>query len=236
MKIFSCINIYAHSCLKPLSNALKAVFKRLKPCLNHGIYVLFEYGFYTKILKMGRRLFTWHQTAMPCCPRLSILSWFLLTSMFIHFSQNDVKKSEKQNVVSGCVQWCQSHPVGLDVWILVGPFIYFHTSWVQTAKALARLRGCAGSPEPSLVAKVISTIISWAGSFVLYLVINVCPTTIFIKSSTSTFDIAPGSSAGCFRWFLWYNSYITSSTVASMTIKCEMSRLSNGPHSYCWTE
>ena len=33
-----------------------------------------------------------------------------------------------------------------------------------TAKALARLRGYAGSPEPSLVAYVISTIISWAGS------------------------------------------------------------------------
>ena len=57
-----------------------------------------------------------------------------------------------------------SHPVGLHVWILVGPFVYFHTSCVRTAKALARLRGCAGSPEPSLVAYVISTIISWAGS------------------------------------------------------------------------
>ena len=30
-------------------------------------------------------------------------------------------------------------------------------SCVRTAKALARLRGCAGSPEPSLVAYVIST-------------------------------------------------------------------------------
>ena len=57
-----------------------------------------------------------------------------------------------------------SHLVGLDVWFLVGPFVYFHTSCVQTAKALARLRGCAGSPEPSLVAYVISTVISWAGS------------------------------------------------------------------------
>ena len=57
-----------------------------------------------------------------------------------------------------------SHPVGLDVWFLVAPFVYFHTSCVWTAKALARLRGCAGSPEPSLVAYVISTIISWAGS------------------------------------------------------------------------
>ena len=58
----------------------------------------------------------------------------------------------------------RSHPVGLDVWFLVGPFIYFHTSCVQTEKALARLRRCAGSPEPSLLAYVISTMISWAGS------------------------------------------------------------------------
>ena len=60
----------------------------------------------------------------------------------------------------------RSHPVGLEVWYLDGPFVYFHTSWVRTAKAVARLRECAGSPEPSLVAYVISTIISWAGSFV----------------------------------------------------------------------
>ena len=41
------------------------------------------------------------------------------------------------------------HPVGLDVWFLVGPFVYFHTLCVRTVKALAY---------------VISTIISWAGS------------------------------------------------------------------------
>ena len=50
-----------------------------------------------------------------------------------------------------------SYPVGLDTWFLVGPFGYLHTSCVRTAKALARLRGCAGSPEPSLFAYVIST-------------------------------------------------------------------------------
>ena len=33
------------------------------------------------------------------------------------------------------------------------------------SKALPRLRGWAGSPEPSLIAYVVSTIISWAGSF-----------------------------------------------------------------------
>ena len=59
----------------------------------------------------------------------------------------------------------RSHPVGLDVWFLVRPFVFFHTSCVRTAIALARLRGCAGTPEPSLVAFVRSTIISWAGSF-----------------------------------------------------------------------
>ena len=59
----------------------------------------------------------------------------------------------------------RSHPVGLDVWLLVWPFIYFHSSCVRTAKALARLRGCASSPEPALVAYAISTIILWPGSF-----------------------------------------------------------------------
>ena len=33
-----------------------------------------------------------------------------------------------------------SHAVGLDVWFLVRPFIYFQTSCVRTVKALARLR------------------------------------------------------------------------------------------------
>ena len=49
-----------------------------------------------------------------------------------------------------------SHPVGLDV-------------LSRTAKALARLPGCAGSPEPSLVAYVKSIIMSRAG---LLMIIN----------------------------------------------------------------
>ena len=52
-------------------------------------------------------------------------------------------------------------------------FIYFHTSCVRTAKALGRLRGCAGSPEPLLVAHVINTIISWAGFLLLLTSISV---------------------------------------------------------------
>ena len=33
----------------------------------------------------------------------------------------------------------RNHPVGLYVWFLVGQFVYFYTSCVRTAKALARL-------------------------------------------------------------------------------------------------
>ena len=57
----------------------------------------------------------------------------------------------------------RSHPVRLDVWFLVGPIIYFHTLWVRTAKGLASLCGCAGSPEPSLDACVIKyhNLMSW---------------------------------------------------------------------------
>ena len=54
--------------------------------------------------------------------------------------------------------------LGLDVWYFVRPIVYCHTLCVQTAKALARLRGCVGSPGPSLVVYVVSTMISWAGS------------------------------------------------------------------------
>ena len=57
-----------------------------------------------------------------------------------------------------------SHPVALDVWFFVWPVVYFPSLCVRTVKALARLRGCAGSPEPSLVAYVVSTKIAWAGS------------------------------------------------------------------------
>ena len=48
-------------------------------------------------------------------------------------------------------------------------FVYFHHWSVRTAKALARMRECADSPEPSLVTYVISTIISWAGSNIVVL-------------------------------------------------------------------
>ena len=53
------------------------------------------------------------------------------------------------------------NPVGLDVWFLGGLFVFFHTSCVRTVKAPARLRGCAGSPEPLLVAYKYHNLMSW---------------------------------------------------------------------------
>ena len=66
------------------------------------------------------------------------------------------------------LQTCmRSNPLGLHVWYLVRPSVYFHTFFIlRTAKAMARLCRCAVSPEPSLFAYAISTIILWAGSFV----------------------------------------------------------------------
>ena len=59
-----------------------------------------------------------------------------------------------------------SYPMWLLKYLIFGWTVcllpYF--MW-RTAKALARLRGYAGSPKPSLVACVVSTIISRAGSF-----------------------------------------------------------------------
>ena len=45
-------------------------------------------------------------------------------------------------------------------------FLMVYAARLRTAKALARLRLCAGSPEPLLVANVISIIFSYDGSYV----------------------------------------------------------------------
>ena len=46
---YSCMNIYAYSCLKLLSNRPDAVLKQQSPCLNHEIHVAFEHGIYLNI-------------------------------------------------------------------------------------------------------------------------------------------------------------------------------------------
>ena len=98
------------------------------------------------------------------------------------------------------------HPVELAVWLLVGPFVYFHTSSTRTVKALARLHGCADSPEPSQVAYVISTIISWAGSL-----------NVLIQRTTYHLNVIPATDI--------YNFFIT--------IKVKPLRIPNFPCYFC---
>ena len=58
-----------------------------------------------------------------------------------------------------------AQPSSWDRCLMFGwTFVCFHFPCVRTAKVLVRLCGCAGSPEPSVVAYVKSAIISWAGS------------------------------------------------------------------------
>ena len=106
--------------------------------------------------------FTTHNHSKLC---LTWFGWTNFQRISICCPTVHIKRAMLWDYGTLSLQTCMlSHPVGLDVWFLVGLFIYFHTSCVRTAKARVRLRRCAGSPEPSLVAYVISTIISWAGS------------------------------------------------------------------------
>ena len=116
--------------------------------------------------------------------------FFLRVPFRIHMSQNDVIRlfvkagarsagcphllANRTSLISHLMRlwhfWrilqtrMRSYSVGIDAWLLVGSFVYSHTSCVRTAKALARLCGCADSPEPSLVAHVVGkchNLMSW---------------------------------------------------------------------------
>ena len=56
---------------------------------------------------------------------------------------------------------CQAPGIWLSAW----RFLLTHCLDERAAEVLARLRGCAGSPEPSLLAWAISTKFAWRGPF-----------------------------------------------------------------------
>ena len=56
-----------------------------------------------------------------------------------------------------------SHSEGPGIWLSVWRFLLTHCLYERAAKVLARLRGCAGLPEPSLLAYAISTKFAWRG-------------------------------------------------------------------------
>ena len=61
-----------------------------------------------------------------------------------------------------------SHSEGPGIWLSVWRFLLIHCLYERAAKVLARLRGCAGSPEPSLLASAISTKFAWRGPILYY--------------------------------------------------------------------
>ena len=56
-----------------------------------------------------------------------------------------------------------SHWEGPGIWLSVWRFILTQCLYERAAEVLARLRECAGSPEPSLLAYAVSTKFAWRG-------------------------------------------------------------------------
>ena len=57
------------------------------------------------------------------------------------------------------------HSEGPGIWLSVWRFLLTHCFYERAVKVLARLRGCAGSPEPLLLAYAISTKFAWRGPY-----------------------------------------------------------------------
>ena len=49
-----------------------------------------------------------------------------------------------------------TYPAKLDIYILNRAFVYIHILYMRAAKALVSMRICIDSPEPSVLADVIS--------------------------------------------------------------------------------
>ena len=59
-----------------------------------------------------------------------------------------------------------SRSEGPGIWLSVWRFLLTHCLYERAAEVLARLGGCAGSPEPSLLALAISTKFAWRGPYI----------------------------------------------------------------------
>ena len=75
----------------------------------------------------------WEGGCSPGWPQVLWLVSFLLVSVYFPFEPAWDYKLILQTRT-------RSHPVGLDVWLFVGPFVYFYTSCVRTVKALSTAR------------------------------------------------------------------------------------------------
>ena len=87
-----------------------------------------------------------------------------------------------------------SHSEGPGIWLSVW-FLLTQCLYERAAEVLARLRACAGSPEPSLLAYAISTKFAWRGPIDAAMVV----TDLSISFLLVYVDY------GCILEFLWYS-------------------------------
>ena len=73
---------------------------------------------------------------------------------------------------------------GARIWLSVWRFLLTQCLYERAAEVLARLRGCAGSPEPSLLAYAISTKFAWRG--LIYAVGFSCTSSVLFLPLIST--------------------------------------------------
>ena len=95
-----------------------------------------------------------------------------------------------------------SHSEELGIWLSVWRFLLTHCLYERVAEVLARLHGCAGSPEPSLLTYAIRTKFPWRGPYLFCFVVFLLVMENKIKLSPTLFFLfEPCHEKTCFRVF-----------------------------------
>ena len=108
-----------------------------------------------------------------------------------------------------------NHSEGPGIWLSVWRFLLTHCLYVRAAKVLARLRGCTGSPEPSLLAQAISTKFAWRGPIMINRILHLC--SCFIEFNKLVWEIIRWSENYriLFSHFVWYIQRYLSKNISS---------------------
>ena len=95
--IYSCIDIYAYSCLKLLSNWPEAIFKQQNRSSNQEICVLFEHSFYLNMHTADLTFFQWHCFVLCRCSFQTFVKNFVSVNVTQVLAQNRSLFYAKQN-------------------------------------------------------------------------------------------------------------------------------------------
>ena len=131
--MYACQRPGSNVCTIKLKRSLRLFFSLFSFSLFLSFFFFFLHSLIT-LIDLCRLLSLFHRYYMSylySIPRTSMYMWHERNKVYVHVHVQTRMRS---------------HPLRLNVWFFVGPLFYFHTLCVQTAKALARLRGCAGLP------------------------------------------------------------------------------------------